>query len=83
MVGVSEKLLTFDAEVGLYKELRTLDSYTYSVSDVPEMICLVQRHHLPLQRFVTHRFLKSDAPEALEVFARGHAGKVVPLNDAA
>jgi len=76
LVGVNEQPLTIDPEVILHNQLRVSGSYTYSAADVPEMIRFVERHGLPLERLITHRFPLSDAPEALALFDRGQTGKI-------
>lgn len=69
----------FDSFAGriVTQELTLMGSYVMPIRMYPDMVNLIVRHGIALDKMVTHRFSINDAPEAFRLFDTGRTGKVI------
>ncbi len=77
IVGAGSDDLHLDPWAIISKELTVRGSSVYSMGEYFAAADFLQRHPLPLDAMVTHRFTIEQAPEAFETFSGGDTGKVV------
>ncbi|GAI89900.1 unnamed protein product, partial [marine sediment metagenome] len=58
-------------------QLTLIGSWVFSIPDLQELVDFMVRNQLSLNPLITHRFTLDDAPKALEIFDKGHTGKVI------
>jgi L-iditol 2-dehydrogenase len=74
-IGSREPSLNPSALVG--KQISLTGSFVSSINDYWDIVSFVQRHHLPLERMITHRMSLDAAEEGFRLAHRGEAGKVM------
>lgn len=73
--GAAEPAINPSRFIG--KQLTLMGSFVAPIDAYEDLVRFIRRHHLPLDRLVTHRFPLADAPEAFALADRARTGKVM------
>ena len=76
-VGAGSDVFCFDPTTVLHRELTIRGNAVYSMAAYFDAVQFLQKHEVPLDDMVTHRYHIDEAPQAFAEFNKGNTGKVV------
>jgi propanol-preferring alcohol dehydrogenase len=76
-VGIGSREPSLNPAMLVGKQISLMGSFVSSINDYWDIVSFVQRHHLPLERMITHRLTLDDAEEGFRLADRGESGKVM------
>ncbi len=76
-VGLGARDKTLNPSQFIGRQLTLMGSFVLPIYMYYELVDLIVKHELPLDKMVTHRFVLERAPEAFALFDQGRTGKVI------